>query len=105
MRLRNPEVRQLLLREVATLRAATGEIDEVVLGDAVEEVWHLLDPSVGSEPGDILLDDREVALSTELWRALERAPWPADSETRNTSSAWADVADGAAAFLGRAETR
>jgi hypothetical protein len=74
---------------VPTVRGAVGEIDEVALGDAVEEVWHLLDPTNGGEPGDVLLTEVEVALGNALWHALERAPWPAELETRAT-----DVAEG-----------
>jgi hypothetical protein len=97
--LRNAEVRRELLSEVATLRGAVGEIDEVALGDAVEEVWHLLHPTNGGEPGDVLLADAEVALGAALWHALERAPWPAESEKRASDPAWADVVRGAASFL------
>lgn len=102
MSLRNPHVRQALLFEVATLRSAIGDIDEIALGDAVEEVWHLLDPTHGREPGDVLLTDAEVALGTALWQALERAPWPADPATRATDAAWTDVVQVATAFLDQA---
>ena len=96
---RLPEIRQALLREVRVVRSAVGEVDEIALGDAVEEVWHLLDPSHGGEPGDLLLSDVEVVLGTTLWRALERAPWPADPETRATDPAWNGVVHAAVAFL------
>jgi hypothetical protein len=66
MSVRLPAVRQSLLRDLSTLRRAAGEINDVVLGDVVEEVWHLLDPSHGGEPGDILRNDAEVALGTEV---------------------------------------
>ncbi|WP_157592396.1 hypothetical protein [Solirubrobacter soli] len=99
MSLRNPEVRKALVREVATLRGALGEVDEVALGEAVEEVSHLLDPTHEGEPGDVLLSDTEVALGTALWRALERAPWPAEPKTRASEPAWTDVVREADAFL------
>jgi hypothetical protein len=102
MRLRNPGVRQGLLRDLGTLKNAVSEPDEILLGDAIEEVWHLLDPSHGGEPGDILLDDAEVALGTRVWRALERAPWPSDPETRATHRAWAEVSQRATAFVDQA---
>lgn len=102
MNVRLPEVRQALLLEVATLCSAVGDVDEVALGDAVEEVWHLLDPTRSGEPGDVLLTDAEVALGAALWQALERAPWPAEPEARATDRAWTDVVQGATAFLDQA---
>jgi hypothetical protein len=51
MSIRLPEVRQSLLQDVSTPRQAVGEVNGVVLGHAVEEVWHLLDPPHGESPG------------------------------------------------------
>jgi len=97
---RLPEVRQALLREVSTLQRWVGTAeDEVAFGDAVEEVHHLLDPSHGGEPGDLLLTHAEVVLSLRLWRALDRAPWPVEPEQRKTDPVWVEVAQHAAEFL------
>jgi hypothetical protein len=84
---------------VAILDGALGDIDETSLGDAIEEVWHLLDPTLGSEPGDVLLSSAEVARGTALWQSLRRAPWPADPETLAGHAAWVEVAQAATAFL------
>lgn len=102
MKLRNPEVRKALLRDVAILYGALGETDHISLGDAVEEVSHLLDPTLGGEPGDVLLTDAEVASGTALWRALERAAWPVAYGIRTTDPAWVEVVRAATGFVRRA---
>jgi hypothetical protein len=96
---RLPDVRRALLRDVSTLGVHANEVDEVAFGDAVEEVWHLLDPSHGREPGDVLLNDAEVEMATRLWSALDRATWPLDPTRRSMDSDWAQVTQLATALL------
>lgn len=101
MSLRNPEVRQTLLKDVATLADGEARRDEIALGDAVEEVDHLLDPRHDGEPGDVLMDSEEVEAATALWHALNRVAWPLDSQQRATSKEWNEVVRVAQTFLAR----
>ena len=89
---RLPEVRRALLREVSILTQPSRTPEEdVAFGDAVEEVHHLLDPTHGGEPGDLLLDDAEVAVAEQLWQALNAAQWPLDPSARDQDATWAEV--------------
>jgi hypothetical protein len=103
MSVRLPEVREALLRDVSTLATTGPEVDDVWVGDAVEEVWHLLDPSHGREPGDLLKDADEITAGTALWRALDRVAWPLDRDGRAANREWADVVNAADAFVSRCE--
>jgi hypothetical protein len=91
-RVRLPEVRQALLRDVSVLaQSARRAEDEVAFGDAVEEVHHLLDPAHGCEPGDVLVSDGEVAVAQKLWHALAVARWPLDPDARDQDDVWAEA--------------
>jgi len=96
---RLPEVRRALLREVSVLTLPSRTPEEVAFGDAVEEVHHLLDPTHGGEPGDLLLDDAEVAVAEQLWQALDAAQWPLDPSARDQDATWAEVRRQADALL------
>jgi hypothetical protein len=99
---RLPEVRQAALGNAAVLAAEAD--DEVLFDDAVEEVWHLLDPWHRREPGDILASMDELVLATELRQALARARFPLPDAARAANSAWHEVAEAAPAFLAEADS-
>jgi hypothetical protein len=100
---RLPEVRQAALGYVAVL--AEQAEDELLFDDAVEEVWHLLDPVHSREPGDILASMDELLLAAELWQAIERAQFPLPAATRAADPVWVEVSEAAQAFLAEAGGR
>lgn len=82
---------------------ASGELrrDEIALGDAVDEVDHLLDPRHDGEPGDLIENAEEVEAATALVRALNRVAWPLDSQQRATSNEWDEVVRAAQVLVAR----
>lgn len=102
MQLRNPFVRETLIAAVVHLGTAGDLADDAAVGDAMDEVDHLLNPKVGGEPGDVLRSEQEILLGRDLWRALERAPWPLDVSGRAADPAWSALTPAAAPFLSEA---